>query len=176
MKKTIAITLMLFTLLTALFFAHAEAAQAPVDEATAKSTALTHAALTENDVTALTVKRDIEDGVEVYEVEFWMETTEYDYDVDAVTGEIISFDIESKGMGLPQFSEAGIAPEAALKTALDKAGVREEDATVVDTSFKYRAGQAKYIIEFVSGSMEYEVEIDAASGAILEYDVESEDD
>ena len=176
MKRTIAITLMMSTLLTALLFVHAEAALASVDEIPAKSTALMHAALTENDVTALTVKRDIEDGVEVYEVEFWKDTTEYDYDVDAATGEILSFDIESKGAGLPQFSEAGIAPETALKTALDKVGVREEDVTIVEASIKSRAGQAKYKIEFISGNMEYEIEIDAASGTILEYDAESEDD
>ncbi len=176
MKKTIAVTLMLFTLLTALFSAHAEAAQAPVDEAAARSAALAHAALTENDVTALTVKRDTENGVAVYEVEFLKETTEYEYDVDAVTGEIVSFDIESKSAVLPQCSEAGITPEAALKTALEKAGVREEDATVTEVSIRHRDGQTKYKIEFVSGRMEYEIEIDAGSGAILEYDAESEDD
>ena len=33
-------------------------------------------------------------------------------------------------------------------------------------------GDGKYEIEFVSGSAEYEYEIDAATGSVLEYDVE----
>ena len=175
MKKIVVIAIAMISLLTALCLAHAEAAPAPADAA-AKSAALAHAALTEDAVTALTVQPDREDGREIIEVEFWKDATEYDYDVDAGTGEIIAFDIECKGTTLPRLSEAAISPEDALKRALDQAGLPEADATVKEAALKFKNGAAKYKFEFVAGGMEYEVKIDANDGAVLEYDVEAEDD
>lgn len=58
----------------------------------AKSTALKHAGFTEDDVTALHTDLDRDDGTLKYEVEFRKDNKEYDYDINAETGEIISYD------------------------------------------------------------------------------------
>ena len=61
----------------------------------AKTAALTHAGVTEKDVTFTKSKKDSDDGRLVYEFEFVKGSTEYDYEVDAATGSIIAFSKET---------------------------------------------------------------------------------
>src|SRR5699024_4672035 len=63
-----------------------------IDEAAAKQAALKDAGLTEDAVTFVKVKREYDDGRERYEVEFYENTSyaEYDYEIDAASGEVIS--------------------------------------------------------------------------------------
>lgn len=63
-----------------------------ISEDKAKKIALDHAGLSENDVTALFVELDYDDGVLRYEVDFRQGMTEYDYDIEASTGKILSYD------------------------------------------------------------------------------------
>jgi len=65
-----------------------------IGDAAAKEAALAHAGLKESAVTYLTVEKDIENGVTVYEVEFHSGGYEYDYEIDAVTGKILKSDKE----------------------------------------------------------------------------------
>lgn len=58
----------------------------------AKVIALQHAALTEDAVRFLRVEFDYDDGVPRYEVEFVADGWEYEYDIHAQTGAILSFD------------------------------------------------------------------------------------
>ena len=58
----------------------------------AKKAALKHAGLKENEVTDLDVDLDRDNGVLIYEVDFHHGNIEYDYDINAVTGDIISAD------------------------------------------------------------------------------------
>lgn len=67
----------------------------PAEEITAekaKSIALAHAGLTADQVTRLQVKKDRDDGIWIYEVEFHHGWLEYDYDIHAQTGKILSWD------------------------------------------------------------------------------------
>ena len=64
------------------------AKQMTVEEA--KKIALKDAKLTEKDVTFIRTKLEIENSRLVYDVEFYSGNIEYDYDIDAVTGEIVS--------------------------------------------------------------------------------------
>ena len=52
-------------------------------------------ALKEEDISYFKMKLDTDHGVTEYEVEFVSGNTEYDYDIDAVTGAIHSFDFET---------------------------------------------------------------------------------
>ena len=72
---------------------NATTASIPLDEA--KNIALTHANLTEDAVSLLRTEQEYDDGVLVYEIDFTYDTYEYDYKIDANTGEIISFDRDS---------------------------------------------------------------------------------
>lgn len=58
----------------------------------AVSIALQHAGLTENAVTRLHTEFDYDDGRPEYEVDFHYSGYEYDYEIHAETGEIISWD------------------------------------------------------------------------------------
>lgn len=56
----------------------------------ARNAALAHAGLTDEDVKDVNVDLDRDNGVLIYEVDFNHGDTEYDYDINAETGEIIS--------------------------------------------------------------------------------------
>lgn len=60
----------------------------------AKKIAFSHAKVTEADVKKLKIDLDYEDGIQVYEVDFEVSGFEYDYDINAKTGEITKFDKE----------------------------------------------------------------------------------
>ena len=63
-----------------------------ITEAEAQAIALEHAGLTEADISRLEVRKDFDDGRQEYDVEFHVDRLEYEYEIDAVTGKILSFD------------------------------------------------------------------------------------
>ncbi len=56
----------------------------------ARDAALKHAGLTESQVSDIDVDLDRDNGKLIYEVDFNSGNTEYDYDINAETGEVIS--------------------------------------------------------------------------------------
>lgn len=60
----------------------------------AVSIALSHAGLTADEVHAHAPEFELDDGVPQYEVEFHNATASYSYEINADTGEIISFEKE----------------------------------------------------------------------------------
>lgn len=60
----------------------------------AKSIALEHASLSENDVVFTKTNLEYDDGIRVYEIEFIYNHREYDYEIDAKTGNIIKYDVD----------------------------------------------------------------------------------
>lgn len=56
----------------------------------AKQAALKHAGLDESQVTDVDIDLDRDNGILIYEVDFNLGNTEYDYDINAETGEVIS--------------------------------------------------------------------------------------
>ena len=64
----------------------------PIGEEKAAEIALNHAGFTKEQVTKLRVEHDYENGRPQYEVDFHQGGYEYDYEIDAELGEIISFD------------------------------------------------------------------------------------
>ncbi len=58
----------------------------------AKAAALAHAGVT--DVTELKSDLDFEDGIMVYEVDFEVNGVEYEYDINAATGEVVKSEVE----------------------------------------------------------------------------------
>ena len=72
---------------------NATTASIPLDEA--KNIALTHANLTEDAVSLLRTEQEYENGVLVYEIDFTSGDYEYDYKINANTGEVVSYDRDS---------------------------------------------------------------------------------
>lgn len=65
-----------------------------ISEQRAREIALADAGVSEDSVTAIRVKRDVEKGVYVYDVEFYAGGKEYDYEIAAADGSILKKDFE----------------------------------------------------------------------------------
>jgi len=160
--------------------AQALAGNTQTGEAEAKKIALEHAGLKDEDISYFKLKLDSDDGVVEYEVKFYAGNTEYDYDIDAVTGTIRSFDTEldddhhqNTGTGNANTAApAGSISEAdAKKIALEQVPGATESNLRLKTD--YDDGRMKYEIKIVYNEIKYEFDIDAATGKILEWESES---
>lgn len=145
-----------------------------IDEAAAKQIALDHAGVSEGDTAFLMSKSDYDDGVAVYEVEFYVASTntEYDYEIDATTGEIRSYDYDAENYSGTQSATGETKAEAEIRQiALDKVpGATDKD---IQLTLDRDDGKLRYEGKIIYDGTEYEFEIDAYSGAILEWDAES---
>ena len=93
----------------------------------AKEIALKDAGYTASQVTMVRLSNDWEDGRMVYDVEFYVNKTEYDYEIDAITGTILEKDKDIENFTIPTTS-AGITLNRAKEIALADAGVKEANA------------------------------------------------
>ena len=149
------------------------------NEARAKEIALTHAGVKAADATVTKSKLDYEDGCQVYEIEFYVSGssgyTEYDYEIEAATGKIVSYDHDAESYAPPaQSTNSGvkITEATAKKTALSRvSGATEKD--IYEWKLDYDDGRAEYEGKIIYGGMEYEFTINAATGAVTEWDAES---
>jgi len=140
----------------------------------AKAVALAHAGLTEKEVTYTKQKMDWENGRQVYEIEFYTDDyKEYDYEIDVATGKIVSSDYDAESYTPP--AEAG-------KTAIDQAKAQEIALAKIPGAAANHVkklkldqddGKQVYDVKIVYEGMEYDLEIDAANGTILEFETES---
>ena len=146
----------------------------------AKTIALNHAGLTADAVTFVKAKRDYDDGRLVYEIEFVTTSgngyLEYDYEVEAATGSILSYDYDAENYA-PQPSTTtttgGLIDEATAKlTAVNQVpGASTSD--IYEWKLDYDDGRWEYEGKIIYNQMEFEFTIDAATGAVIEWDVES---
>ncbi len=153
-----------------------------IGETKAKSVALTHAGMNEADVSHMLCKLDYDDGIAEYEVEFWDGTTEYDYEINALTGDIIGYDYDMESYDAkPATSQTAtastdyIGETRAKEIAFAHAGVTESEATQIKCEFDFDDGYAEYEVEWEIGRMEYEYTISAVDGTIWEHDAEYDD-
>lgn len=183
--------------------------------------ALGDAGVNESDATRLRVSEDRDDGRKVYEIRFDVEDKEYDYEIQASDGAIISSDIETvenyaglqgddtqnnnasqddtdqtaasdqaadqnttagngtnqsqtgqnqNNTGSGSSSGVAISQDEAVQIALD----RVSGATAQDVRIELDRddGRYKYEGEIIYNNMEYDFEIDANSGTILEWSEE----
>lgn len=151
-----------------------EAALITEDEA--KAAAYDHAGIAAEDVSFVKTNLDYEHGRTIYEVEFYSGNMEYDYEIDASTGEILSWDhdaeydlMQDPGSGT---SENYIGEAGAKEKALAEAGLTESDISHLSVKFDHEHGRAEYEVEFYSGRTEYNYEIDAATGEIISSEID----
>lgn len=135
----------------------------------AKNAALAHAGLTADQVTVSKVDFDVEDGRMVYEVEFWANNVEYEYDVDATTGEIVKNHTETYTAAAGQ--NGSIDQAAAKAAALSAFGLSEDQAEGIVVIPSFDDGRFVYKVKFWAGSTEYFCAVDG-SGQILKSEKE----
>lgn len=157
-----------------------ESQTAYISEEDAKKIALEHAGLKEEDISYFKMKLDTDHGVTEYEVEFVSGNTEYDYNIDAVSGAIRSFDFETNNgpsAGSPATGENTALPAGSISEADAKKIALEKVPGATDSNLRiktdYDDGIMKYEVKIVYNEMKYEFEIDAATGTILEWESES---
>ena len=142
----------------------------------AKNKALAHAGLKANQVTFVKSKLDWDDGRQVYDVEFYTsDYKEYDYEIDASTGEVVSYDLDAEGYAPPATGN-GQSGTITADQAKEKALSQVPGATVSDIrefETDYDDGRLQYEGKIYYNGMEYEFEIDGYSGAIRSWDAES---
>ena len=146
-----------------------------IGEEKAKEIALNHAGLTSGQVAFVKAYLGYDDGRYEYEVEFYNRSnyTEYDYEIDALTGRILSVDRDAENYAPP--ASAGnassyIGLEKAKTICLNQAGLTASGVTFKKAIQDRDDGRVVYDIEFFSGNYEYEFEVDAVSGSIIDYD------
>lgn len=143
-----------------------------IGEQAARDAALEHAGLSDSQVTFLKTKLDREDGRQVYEVEFYTEDyKEYDYEIDALTGEVYSYDYDAETYFQSSGSDSEITAEEAKTLALAQVpGAAESDIIKFETDRD--DGRIEYEGEILYSGMKYEFEIDAYSGTIRSWEAE----
>lgn len=154
----------------------------------AKEIALEHAGVTAQNVTFTRISKDRENKRIVYEVEFYSDDKkEYDYEIDAATGEVLSFDNDydesssSVGSDITEGNSAASSGEMlaeditvakAKEIALSKvSGATESD--IREFEKERDDGKDKYEGKIYYGNNEYEFEIDARTGEIIKWETEA---
>ncbi|MBQ0026923.1 MAG: PepSY domain-containing protein [Lachnospiraceae bacterium] len=158
-----------------------------IGETAAKSAAFKHAGVKESEVYDVSCEREHEHGITIYEVEFKANGYEYDYDINAVTGDVVKYSKEKdddyevptkehKQTSSESASDTSgnyIGAEAAKQAALDHSGVSQ--ISDYECELELENGKAIYEISFKADGYEYDYEIDASNGDILKHEKEIDD-
>ncbi len=152
---------------------------AGVTQEEAQTIALNHAGVSLEDAVIYRVKADVEDGRAIYDVEFSVGTTEYDYEIAQDTGEVLSHDADIEGW-IPRESQpeavvqtsGEITMEQAVQLVLDRVpGATAEQVRIEED---YDDGQKKYEGEVYYDQAEYEFEI-TSNGTFIEWSADYDD-
>lgn len=152
----------------------AQAATRGISAEQAKQIALQHAGLAESDVLFQKIELDREHGRLVYEIEFISNYQEYDYEIDANSGEIVSFDydIDKQKHRQSPSSQNIISADQAKQIAFEHRGIKENESSFLKVKLDKDDGRLIYEVKFYIGFTEYEYDIDATNGNIIAYEVD----
>ena len=162
--------------------AEAGAPAMPIGKAAAAYAAEQYAGTTALDSVTAEVDSELDESPAHYEVELHTAWGEFEYLVDAYTGNVLSGQkdllatapVEDEA-AKPTAPTGDIGHAKAKSIALNHAGVSESKAYDMEIELDDEDGTLVYEVEFKSGNREYDYEIDAATGAILRHETELDD-
>ena len=163
MKKKILVLLVLLVAASAVVFA-----QITRDEA--EAIAIKDSGIPASSVEYIRSSLDWEHGERVYDVEFYADGVEYDYEIALSDGKILSFDSEAERIRHTRSSDE-LSRNDALLLALENAGYSEDEVGRIKVEKDWDDGYAVYEIEFRTSDYEYEYEI-SGEAEILSYSIE----
>ena len=172
------------------------AAAAPIDIETAKEIALKTVGLTEDQVILKQTETDTDDGKKIIEIDFFIPgEVKYEYDIDQETGAILEQDIDlweadddteyadlikAAKDGITNVTEAvkGEISELQAKTiALKDAGLKADEVRITKCKRDEDDGVWQFEIELkLADGTEYDYEIKASDGTIVDKDVDKDID
>ena len=135
----------------------------------AKSIALKNSNLDESQVSFIRSEYDFDNGIEKYEIEFYYNNNKYEYEINAKTGDIISYDYDIEKHLTSQQINDKITIEEAKSIALKHSNLDESQVSFMKAKYEFDDGIGKYEIEFYYNFKEYEYEINASNGEIIKY-------
>ncbi len=149
-----------------------QSASASISEDDAKKIALKDANVSESEVNGIRINQKIDDGMSLYEVDFYAGNKEYEYEISAQDGSIRIKDTDiDNDFGSTVQNNAGVSLDKAKKTALSKVkGATEKDIRIHS---EYDDGRQIYEGSIVYKDMEYDFEIDSETGNIISWEAES---
>ena len=122
----------------------------------AKSIALKHSNLDESQVSFIRSEYDFDNGIEKYEIEFYYNNNKYEYEINAKTGDIISYDYDIEKHLTSQQINDKITIEEAKSIALKHSNLDESQVSFMKAKYEFDDGIGKY-------------EINASNGEIIKY-------
>ena len=157
---------------TAILFASMIAGPGSIGAAAAESTtadyavsiALSDAGLSEDEVTIEDVEKGTEQGASVYEIEFWTDEKDYEYDIAVADGEIVKVSWEYFE---PSADGKQISQAQAKNIAVADAGVNENKTSFRKNRNGTEKGVPVYEFEFEDDTAEYKYDIAKQGGEIL---------
>ena len=171
-----------------IFFAGCNANANDIGEKKAKEIALSHAGVENGNVTFVKAEAERENGKKVYEVEFYTsDNKDYDYEIDAHRGEILSYDFDAENYNLgsggkdenvssttqvEQTPQKEISEKEAKEIALKKLPEANE-SNIREFEKDYDDGKLIYEGKIVIENTQYEFEIDASNGNIVKWEKDS---
>lgn len=159
---------------TAILFASMIAGPGSIGAAAAESTtadyavsiALSDAGLSEDEVTIEDVEKGTEQGASVYEIEFWTDEKDYEYDIAVADGEIVKVSWEYFE---PYADGKQINQAQAKSIAISDSGVNEKKTSFRKNRNGTEKGVPVYEFEFEDDTSEYKYDIAKQGGEILSY-------
>ena len=138
----------------------------------AEEIVLEHSGYTADDVRFTKEKLDTDDGKAEYDIEFFADGVDYEYEIDAVTGDILKAEREGNNTnqnvsGDNSSQTSYIGADRAKEIALSDAGLNASDVRFTKEELDADDIRPDYDIEFIADGIEYEYEIDAVTGEIL---------
>lgn len=177
--------------------------KAYIGKGQALTIAYSHAEVNAQAASKVEVELNHDDGKMVYDVEFRIGGVEYNYEIEALTGNVIQWekdtgkDRDNKGQDKKDVgkdrndddededddddSDPGvtvtnyISEAQAKQIAFNRAGISASVASGAKVKLDDDDAEAYYEVEFKVGKTEYECKIDAVTGSILDWEKKKDD-
>ena len=156
-----------------------------MDEAIA--IALKDAGFSEKDVTGLHAELEHDDGVQIFDVDFYQNSKEYDYEIHAVSGKILKpakkeaaadstpAKPAATGSSTSGSASKNITKDQAISKALSHAGLKKSQVSRIRAELDKDDGRTIYEVDFETAQWEYEYEINAKTGKVIKAEKDRND-